>query len=39
VEKILVRLIKVKKKFLSKEQEETLSSIVIVGLVYNLKGR
>jgi len=39
MEKILVRLIKAKKKLLGKEQEEILSSIAMVVLVYNFKGQ
>ena len=38
-EKMLVKSIKVRKKLLSKDQKETLSSIAMVRLAYNLTGQ
>jgi hypothetical protein len=34
---MLVQVIKVRKKILSREHNDTLSSIVLVGLVYKLR--
>jgi hypothetical protein len=38
-EKMSVQAMEVREKILSREHEDTLSSIAMVGLVYNLRGR